>query len=559
MRRFYFATAILATFCALLLSTHFTLPSPTASAQLNSGESQEICAGTTIPNGWVKVNDYNNLFKCGNPTSHSVLNVWIIQRHDNRFRHDTMVVCNPVQGAPAPFPGPNWAVENTFNSIFDCGRPTTFSVQNMATIKCLNCPVAPTPTPTPVGPDYEGWLDAANCDVISGWVWNKREPNTPLRVDVIVNGSTFVQLTADQFRQDLKDTGRGDGRHMFKIPTPARLKNSRNNTVNVKVSGSQFFIANGNKTFNCANPIDDAHFFVKQHYIDFLGREADQGGLNFWADQITACGTDAGCIDHMRTQVSKAFFLSIEFQQTGYYVHRFYRAAFARMPTTGEFAADKGLVSAGVVVGSPGWESTLNFNKVSFANTFASRSNFTSFYNGLNNQQFVDQLIANTGAPFAADFRNDLINGLNGGAYSRAEALRRIVEYQPYIDKEFNPAFVMMQYFGYLRRHPSEPPDNAAMEGYFFWLDKLNTQGSQNEMVRAFLTSTEYRNRFGSDQPFPGSANNSTKASEADFSGSPYGYSYPTPPCDDWDGDGYCDPQYYCEDWDGDGIFDYCW
>ncbi len=96
------------------------------------------------------------------------------------------------------------------------------------------------------------------------------------------------------------------------------------------------------------------------------------------------------------------------------------------------------------------------------------------------------------------------------------------------------------------------------MNGYFFWLNKLNTQGDQNEMVRAFLLSDEYRNRFGSNQPFPGTANNSAKYEEYNYSGSTYGYDYPAPPCNDWDGDGYCDPP-VCEDWDGDGVYDYCW
>jgi hypothetical protein len=426
----------------------------------------------------------------------------------------------------------------------------------MATLECLNCPVAPTPTPTPVGPDYQGWFDVANCDAIEGWVWNKNAANTPLRVDILVNGAQVAQVVADVFRQDLKDAGKGDGRHGFKFPTPARLKNSQNNSVTVRVTGTNFFIGNGPKTINCANPIDDQRFFVRQQYIDFLSREPDQGGWDFWTNQITACGTDAACLDYMRTQVSKAFFLSIEFQNTGYYVHRFYRASFARMPTISEFGTDKNIVSQGVVVGNPGWDATLNFNKVAFANMFASRSNFTNVYNGLNNQQFVDQLFANAQVTPDANTRNDLIDGLNTGRYSRGVALRMIIEYQPFIDQEFNPAFVMMQYIGYLRRHPSDPPDGPNMPGYFFWLNKLNTQGDQNEMVRAFLLSAEYRNRFGSDQPWPGGSTTSSQA--AQMSTEPE--YLPSPPCDDGDGDGFCDPPPpTCVDWDGDGYWDYCW
>ena len=65
--------------------------------------------------------------------------------------------------------------------------------------------------------------------------------------------------------------------------------------------------------------------------------------------------------------------------------------------------------------------------------------------------------------------------------------------------REFRPAFVLMQFFGYLRRNPDDPPDNN-FSGYDFWLAKLNQFNGnfvQAEMVRAFISSAEYRGRFG--------------------------------------------------------------
>jgi hypothetical protein len=67
-------------------------------------------------------------------------------------------------------------------------------------------------------------------------------------------------------------------------------------------------------------PIDDPRFFVRQHYLDFLNREPDAAGLAFWTNEITSCGSDAQCVEVKRINVSAAFFLSIEFQQTGYLV-----------------------------------------------------------------------------------------------------------------------------------------------------------------------------------------------------------------------------------------------
>jgi len=53
--------------------------------------------------------------------------------------------------------------------------------------------------------------------------------------------------------------------------------------------------------------------------------------------------------------------------------------------------------------------------------------------------------------------------------------------------------------FGYLRRGPNESPDTN-FDGYNFWLSKLNEFGGDYinaEMVKAFITSDEYRQRFG--------------------------------------------------------------
>ena len=82
---------------------------------------------------------------------------------------------------------------------------------------------------------------------------------------------------------------------------------------------------------------------------------------------------------------------------------------------------------------------------------------------------------------------------------ARARALRDVAENSLLQQQEFNRAFVLMQFFGYLRRNPNDSPDTD-YTGYDFWLTKLN-QFSGNfvnaEMVKAFITSSEYRQRFG--------------------------------------------------------------
>ena len=81
-----------------------------------------------------------------------------------------------------------------------------------------------------------------------------------------------------------------------------------------------------------------------------------------------------------------------------------------------------------------------------------------------------------------------------------SQVLRAVAENAVLITSEFNRAFVLTQYFGYLRRDPNAAPDTD-FSGYNFWLNKLdmfNGDFAQAEMVKAFIESTEYRHRFGS-------------------------------------------------------------
>src|SRR5436190_7200670 len=83
-----------------------------------------------------------------------------------------------------------------------------------------------------------------------------------------------------------------------------------------------------NDSVNGPNPIDAASSFVRQHYIDFLNREPDASGLAYWTNEITSCGSDQSCIEIKRINVSAAFYLSIEFQHSGYVVYRAYKSFF---------------------------------------------------------------------------------------------------------------------------------------------------------------------------------------------------------------------------------------
>ncbi|MDQ1729773.1 MAG: hypothetical protein QOD33_1898 [Pyrinomonadaceae bacterium] len=417
------------------------------------------------------------------------------------------------------------------------------------------------------------------------------------------------------------------------------------------------------------NPIDDPTFFVRQHYLDFLNREPDIAGLNFWTNEITLCGANVTCRDAKRVNVSAAFFLSIEFQKTGLEAYLTHRTAFgpngainSNSPVPilyGNFMRDTQALQNNVVIGQVGADAQLEANTVAYFNEFVTRPEFVAKYpSTLTNDQYVDALLATAnltpaetrlfvvnltnsqevppttpttttgaarpasfgtarlqfnsaqtamtftstvnnldftgsqtadvndnllnahihagptvapgvngpvvwgffGAPFndnnpndqvvtpfssgvggsisgkwdapegngttlAAQltniragrayvnfhttqftggeirgnipaenaFRDSLVAGLNAATETRATVLRKIAEAEELKTREFNAAFVAMEYFGYLRRDPD-------VAGYNFWLNKLNAFNGNfvtSDMVKAFISSTEYRQRFG--------------------------------------------------------------
>lgn len=254
------------------------------------------------------------------------------------------------------------------------------------------------------------------------------------------------------------------------------------------------------------NPIDDATFFVQQHYRDFLNREADGPGLAFWVNEIASCGNNAGCIDQKRVNTSGAYFISTEFQSTGYFVYRIYLGALGRRPTYAEFKADQQQLANGIVVANQLNDQAIENNKNAYLTQFITRKEFTDLYGSLSNQAYVDKLFANTKVTVSDADKSALVNGLS--KQTEVSVLRKVLDGtttvnngtlqfttpygQAFYNQQFNPAFVLMQYFGYLRR-------DADADGYAFWLKKLNDFGNftDAQMVRSFIVSNEYRARFG--------------------------------------------------------------
>ena len=250
-----------------------------------------------------------------------------------------------------------------------------------------------------------------------------------------------------------------------------------------------------NETVNGPNPIDATNFFVRQQYIDFLGREPDPAGFAGWTSTINNCSGDTTQCD--RIHVSQLFYQSNEFQSRGYYVFKFYtvsfpgvpgvdRAGAGHKPDYAQFAPDLATVSGFLT------DEQLEAAKDQFASDFTNRAAFTARYpTSMTATQYVDTLLQTAGVSgaFNPTTRQNLINGLTGGTLTRAQVLRQIVDSPEVTSKYFNEAFVVMEYFGYLRRDPDAL--------YLNWLDVLNQTNDPRGMVNGFANSAEYRQRFG--------------------------------------------------------------
>jgi uncharacterized protein (TIGR03118 family) len=199
-----------------------------------------------------------------------------------------------------------------------------------------------------------------------------------------------VLIVDDQFVEGDEQVGL-----FLSNPTGAGVGLGSPNTADIKITDND-------SAPSTTNPIDNSTFFVRQHYLDFLNREPDAAGLAFWVNGIESCGADAQCRAVKRVDTSAAFFLSLEFQRTGFIAFVTHRlllnaapaAPAPALPLYGQFMRDTQALQKDYVVGAPGADLQLEANKVAYFNDFVTRGDFlTKFPASLTNDQYVDALL----------------------------------------------------------------------------------------------------------------------------------------------------------------------
>jgi len=350
------------------------------------------------------------------------------------------------------------------------------------------------------------WVEKSGVTTFSPWALNST--NAPTAANGTISGSitnadgapvagAVINLTGGQSRKSITDVN--GNYHFDNVETNAFYTVTPSRANFVFSPANRSFTQTGNKTEaaftgssggDTANPLDTPEYFVRQQYVDLLGREPDEGGFNYWSDQISQCGSDGNCIRSRRISVAAAFFIEQEFQQTGSFIYGFYQGAFGRRPAFSEYSTDRAQVVGGA---------NLEAEKATFANNFVQRAEFVAKYQAsVGADSFVDALIQNvrTLGVDLSGARASLINVYNGGSStigSRALVVRAVADDATFKQSQYSQAFVLTEYFNYLRRDPDQV-------GFDFWLNVLNNRepGNFSGMVCAFVTSTEYQKRFSS-------------------------------------------------------------
>ncbi|HLL75539.1 MAG TPA: GDSL-type esterase/lipase family protein [Pyrinomonadaceae bacterium] len=242
------------------------------------------------------------------------------------------------------------------------------------------------------------------------------------------------------------------------------------------------------------HPLNDHTFFVRQHYLDFLSREPEASGLQAWLNVLNNCpqpfNHDPAAASALcdRNLVSSAFFRSPEFEIKGFFVYKLYAATLGRVPRYEELIADMRRVTGETA-------DEVLARRGALANSWVERQEFRVRYpSTLSDAEFVNKLVETAGVTLTgAVTRESLVSELQQRTKTRSEVVAALAEHPAVTEKFFRPAFVTMQYAGYLRR-------TAEQTGFDDWLKYLN-QNPQDyyTMVNGFLYSQEYALRFGTE------------------------------------------------------------
>ncbi|HYW70100.1 MAG TPA: hypothetical protein VE961_03640 [Pyrinomonadaceae bacterium] len=180
--------------------------------------------------------------------------------------------------------------------------------------------------------------------------------------------------------------------------------------------------------------------------------------------------------------------LLTEFSGTSFYAYRLIRVSFGRLPRRDELLKAMADLGRGVKADET---ARLKTNQDELVQEWTTSLDFKAKYDNANNAEFIDTLVNNAALEWPAEKRRGLAQSLDGGQLSRAAVLSQIIEDRDLYAREYNTAYVLMHFFGYLRRNPDDPPDGD-LRGLLFWRERLDRWHDYRSISRAFIDSSEY-------------------------------------------------------------------
>ena len=180
------------------------------------------------------------------------------------------------------------------------------------------------------------------------------------------------------------------------------------------------------------------------------------------------------------------FALFVDFGNTSFFAYRAVKASNGTLPTLAEFSEVMQRLTRDVSLDSPDWHEQLETKRQHLVGELAEK------FKALTNAEYLKELTTN--AALDDQLSQSLLTGLEQGTETRTTVFRKIVGDPGFYRREYNTAFVLMHYFGYLKRNPNDPPDSD-LRGLVYWRQIVDRSRDYRSISRAFMESDEYRRR----------------------------------------------------------------
>lgn len=496
------------------LACTYLLGATSASFAVNGGNSSvNVTAATGCSWNAISNNDWITITAGSGGSGNGLVNYTVAANNNSQPRTGTLIIADEFYTVtqagtqPTPVPLSLQLGQVTYQvSEGEANAPYGYSVLGVEVVRGGD-----TSAPATVQYFTSDQSGGAECNQISGKASQRCDYATAVGTLRFAPGekskSIYISIVAD---------GYADNNEVFYVT----LQNPTGGSLGAIVKATVTILDGGWVTTPEQNFYLDNYYFVRQNYLDFLGREPDTKGFDDWTNVLNSCGPEQGFLGAPpacdRAHVSHGFFASPEFTDTGFLIYRMYEVGMNRLPRYSEFAPDMaGLSSFGLS------DEIKKQNLSSYLQQFVNKQEFINrFQDVLQPSQaaaLISRLEQTSGVVLPATAttlpgqpnqysRQELIVKRQTGEFTLGQTLKAFVEQKIVYDKYFTRGEVTMMYFAYLRRDPDLNDPN--LNGWREWVYVFTNGGAErgrpdilprdiHHLIFGFIYSEEYRKRFG--------------------------------------------------------------